>query len=182
MISEEKDLKWLRFCAEGAKIFSTCAKMQYMAIIVNANGVIDATGYNGAPAGFEHCIDGGCPRYVNQVPSGTAYDSGPGLCYAIHAEINCLIHSDASKRQGGTLYVNGVPCFGCAKTVANSGVSRLVYLGEAFEREGASDVYNLFEKATNLEVISIPSLEPTPVISTIGPIKLPPRYVGTDNL
>lgn len=143
----EKDIKWLRFCVEGARIFSTCAKMQYMAIIVNSHGTVDSTGYNGAPSGFTHCKDGGCPRYINNVPSGTPYDHGEGLCYAIHAEINCLIHSDASLRQGGTMYINGVPCFGCAKTIANSGLARLVYLGEAFDRVDANEVYDVLSRS-----------------------------------
>ena len=150
--TSNKDIKWLRFTVEGASIFSTCSKMQYMAIIVNSAGIIDSTGYNGVPSGFKHCNEGGCPRFLNDVPSGTPYDSGPGLCYAIHAEINCLIHSDVSNRQGGTLYVNGGPCFGCSKTIANSGLARVVYLGEPFrlDVDNASEVL----KQSKLEVLT----------------------------
>lgn len=128
-----KDLKWMRFCVEGAKIFSTCAKQQYMAILVDPSGVIDS--------------------------SGTPYDHGDGLCYAIHAEMNCLIHSDLSKRKGGTLYVNGVPCFGCAKVLVNSGLGRVVYLEEDFNRDGTSNVLELFEKSkTQLRYVRIKDL------------------------
>lgn len=154
-----KDLKWMRFCVEGAKIFSTCAKQQYMAILVDPYGVIDSTGYNGSPTGFPHCVDGGCPRQRNGVPSGTPYDHGDGLCYAIHAEMNCLIHSDLSKRKGGTLYVNGVPCFGCAKVLVNSGLGRVIYLEEDFNRDGTSNVLELFEKSkTQLRHVRIKDL------------------------
>jgi len=142
-----KDLKWMRFCVEGAKIFSTCAKQQYMAIIVDKHGIIDSTGYNGTPTGFPHCVDGGCPRQRNGVPAGTPYDHGDGLCYAIHAEINCLTHSDMSKRRGGTMYVNGMPCFGCGKTLVNSGLSKVVFLEEGFQREGSESVINMFEQS-----------------------------------
>ena len=125
--------------------------MQYMAIIVNSAGTIDSTGYNGVPTGFQHCADGGCPRFLNNVPSGTPYDHGEGLCYAIHAEINCLIHSNASLRREGTMYVNGMPCFGCAKTIANSGLARLVYLGEDFDRVDYREVMDVLGRS-NLEV------------------------------
>lgn len=123
-----RDLKWMRWCLAGAEIFSTCSKAQYMAVVVDANGHVLGTGYNGGPAGVEHCTEGGCPRVVNNVPSGTPYDYGPGLCIAIHAEPNAIMHSDYTDRIGSTLYVNGPPCFGCAKLISNSGVRRLVYL------------------------------------------------------
>ena len=150
-----KDVKFMRFCREGAEIFSTCSKQQYMSIIVDCQGRIESTGYNGVPKGMTHCTDGGCPRVVNNVPPGTPYDHGDGLCYAIHSEINCLIHSDATKRQGGTMYVNGVPCFGCAKTIANSGLSRLVYLEEGFTRLDSDDTFRVLTR-TGITVIGLP--------------------------
>jgi dCMP deaminase len=152
MVSD-KDKKFMQWCIDGARIFSTCEKRQYMSIIVDVNGKVESTGYNGAPAGFEHCISG-CPRFVNNVPPDTDYDSGPGLCYAIHSEINCLLHSDVSKRRHGTMYVNGVPCFGCAKTIANSGLDRLVFLNEQSYRVGNPEVWKLFEK-TSIELVEI---------------------------
>lgn len=136
----------MRWCISGASIFSTCAKRQYMAIIVDVNGKVESTGYNGSPSGFEHCASG-CPRFVNNVPSGTDYDSGPGLCYAIHSEINCLLHSDVNDRRYGTMYVNGVPCFGCAKTIVNSGLDRLVFLEEKDYRDDP-EVWKLFNKSS----------------------------------
>lgn len=146
----DKEAKWLTWCVEGARVFSTCGKQQYMALIVDENGIIESTGYNGSPKGFDHCKTG-CPRFVNNVPSGTAYDSGEGLCYAIHAEINCLLHSDPFKRKNGTMYVSGVPCFGCAKAIANSGISKLIYKEEDFDRLDFQEVQDLF----NLSKIKI---------------------------
>ena len=122
-----KDMKWLTWCASGAPIFSTCSKGKYFAIITDITGRVAGTGYNGGPAGTQHCIDGGCPRAVNGVPSGTPYDYGPGFCIAIHAEMNALLYSEVGRRRGGTLYVNGTPCVGCAKAIANSGISRVVF-------------------------------------------------------
>lgn len=123
-----KDWKLMRWCVAGAEIFSTCGKAQYMAIVVSEAGHVLGTGYNGGPAGMEHCEDGGCPRLANKVPSGTPYDFGPGLCIAVHAEANALLHSDYTGRRNSQIVVNGPPCFGCAKLISNSGIRRLVYL------------------------------------------------------
>lgn len=150
-----KDIKWMKLCIEGAKIFSTCSKKQYMAIIVDKYGVVNATGYNGTPSGFTHCNDGGCPRFLNDVPSGTPYDYGEGLCYSNHAEQNCLSVSDPYKRQGGTLYVNGWPCFNCAKLIVNSGCDRIVYLKEDFERVGVEVTLELFKQG-KITIIGVP--------------------------
>ena len=39
--------------------------------------------------------------------------------------------SDPALRVGGTLIVNGPPCFGCAKQIASSGISRVVFSPDA---------------------------------------------------
>lgn len=124
----------MKWSLSGAEIFSTCSKAQYMAIVVDSNRRILGTGYNGVPSGMTHCKDGGCPRSINNIESGSPYDYGPGLCYAIHAEANALLHSDRSARINGTIYVGGVPCFGCAKLIAGSGLGRLVYIGNETNR------------------------------------------------
>lgn len=149
-----KDDKWLRWCIAGAQLFSTCSKKQYMSIIVDKFGVINATGYNGSPSGFQHCDEGGCPRAINNAPSGTPYDYGDGLCYSNHAEQNCLSVSDPFKRQGGTIYVNGQPCFNCAKLIVNSGCGKLVYLKEPFRRLGANETLDLLNQSS-IEVIGL---------------------------
>src|SRR5690606_17467016 len=122
MTISHKDIKYLRSCHVEAKEFSTCAKRQYFSIVLDKHGHVLGSGYNGVPPKAKHCIDGGCPRLQNNTPNGANYDD----CDSIHAEINCLLHSDCFQRQGGTLYVNGPPCFTCAKVIANSGVKRVV--------------------------------------------------------
>lgn len=84
-------------------------------------------GYNGAPPGMTHCSDGGCPRASSNVPPGSSYTSGDGFCIAQHAEAGALLYSDPSRRRGGVLVVNGPPCLECAKLIASSGVSRVVF-------------------------------------------------------
>jgi dCMP deaminase len=148
-----KDMQWLQFCEAGAKIFSTCGKAQFMCIIVDEYGRVAGMGYNGVPSGMKHCVDGGCPRFLNNVSSGTPYDYGDGLCYSGHAEQNALAHGDGTRYNAATLYVNGQPCLTCAKQIACSGIQRIVAFSEPGRQYG-SVVLDFFSEA-NVECILV---------------------------
>ena len=113
-------------CIATANIFSTCGKKKYAAVLVDKNDHIVGIGYNGGPRGFQHCEDGGCPRFQEMSDSGSIYDN----CIAVHAEANALLHSDYSS-QAYRVYVNGPPCFSCAKLIANSTVEQVYYIGDS---------------------------------------------------
>lgn len=143
-----KDLKWMKSCVEQAARFSTCGKRQYFAIIVDGHGHQIGSGWNGGPRGTVHCKDGGCPRFLEESEPGSNYDN----CIAIHAEANALLHSDYhARRDGGTLYVNGVPCMQCAKLIANSGLYRLVVIEDIPRVPGLAEVTR-FLSAVHIEV------------------------------
>lgn len=125
-----RDDKWIQATQELAGIFSTCSRRQYAAVIVTPTGRLIGFGYNGSPPGQPHCVDGACPRARSNVPPGSPYDAGDGRCIAVHAEANALLFSDATARQGATLYVNGPPCPDCAKLIASSGVRRVVHIAD----------------------------------------------------
>lgn len=117
-----KDFQYMELCFSMASIFSTCSKRQYGAILVDSVGHVVGIGYNGGPSGFEHCRDGGCPRLIENSPNGSNYDN----CIAVHAEANALLHSDYSAKPT-KLYVNGPPCFSCAKLIANTTIKAVYY-------------------------------------------------------
>lgn len=117
------EVKWLKSLDFMAKQFSTCAKRQYAAIVLAPNKRVAGFGYNGSPPGVPHCTDGACPRLHTNSAAGSNYDT----CIAQHAEAGALLWSDASMRIGGTIIVNGPPCMGCAKLIASSGLTRLIY-------------------------------------------------------
>jgi dCMP deaminase len=121
-----KDLQYMQMCYSAATIFSTCGKKKYAAILVDEYGHIVGFGYNGGPSGSVHCEDGGCPRYKEMSPSGSDYDN----CISIHAEANALLHSDYSSR-AKKIYVNGPPCLGCAKLIANSTITDVYYVADS---------------------------------------------------
>ena len=128
---------------------ATCSRRKVGAVVVQDRKV-RSTGYNGGPSGFPHCDEGACPRgrssaqvrsaEADRVLSGS-YDD----CIAIHAEANAIMQSDPRDRVGATIYCTDFPCFQCAKLIANSGVSRVVY--KIFpETEASEKCYSFLEK------------------------------------
>lgn len=103
-------------------MMSSCVRDQVGAVLVSEDQRIIATGYNGQPSGWpEDC--GSCPR---RLKDGVGLDDAYSDCTSIHAEANCLLYSDSSRRRGGTLYVTRSPCWGCTKQIANSGILSVV--------------------------------------------------------
>lgn len=47
--------------------------------------------------------------------------------FVVHAEPNAILHASESVR-GCTMYLTWYPCCDCAKTIAQAGISKLVYL------------------------------------------------------
>ncbi len=95
------------------------------AVIVRDKRVV-TTGYNGAPAGIQTCIERGeCLRRKRNIPSGTQHE----ICYATHAEQNAIIQAarQGVSIQGATLYCTHQPCVICAKMIVNAGIVRVVY-------------------------------------------------------
>ena len=137
---------WLKACDLLAPLFSTCSRRQYFSVVLAPNKRVAGIGYNGGPPGTTHCIDGGCPHASDGSTPGLSYDN----CIAQHAEAGALLWSDTSLRQGGTLIVNGPPCFGCAKLIASSGVSRVACYEDAAYTEFADVVSFLMRAGVEL--------------------------------
>jgi dCMP deaminase len=107
---------------------SNCIRRQHGAVIVRKRRIC-STGYNGPPSGHPHCDEGACPRAQADTPSGWGHDN----CIAIHAEANAILYSSPAERDGSSIYITGVPCFTCAKLIANSGITEVVATGEPYE-------------------------------------------------
>lgn len=67
---------------------ATCLRRQVGAVLVVDKRLL-ATGYNGAPSGLAHCLEVGCLREKNQIPSGERHE----LCRGLHAEQNVIIQA-----------------------------------------------------------------------------------------
>lgn len=95
---------------------STCARRAVGAVLVRDRRIL-ATGYNGSPPGFEHCIDVGC------------LEVGGHCIRTVHAEVNAIIQAalHGVSTQGATLYCTSAPCLSCTKMLIGSGIRRIVY-------------------------------------------------------
>lgn len=109
---------------------STCLRRQIGALVVKKD-IIISTGYNGAPRGFQHCLDVGCRRDKLNIASGERHEE----CVGVHAEQNALLQAGRDA-EGATLYVNAFPCKICAKLIINAGIKRVVISGEYSDKEG----------------------------------------------
>lgn len=103
--------------------WSSCLRRNVGAIIVKDKRIV-ATGYNGAPEGFNSCCDlNKCARA--NIESGTYQE----LCRGIHAEQNAIIQAAklGISIKCSTIYCTHKPCSTCVKLIINSGIMRLVY-------------------------------------------------------
>lgn len=109
---------------------STCLRRKVGAILVRNKRII-ATGYNGAPAGISHCLDVGCLRAQQGIPSGERHE----LCRGLHAEQNAIIQAalHGFSIEGATLYCTNMPCSICSKMLINARIEKICY------REGYAD-------------------------------------------
>ncbi|MCK8824591.1 deoxycytidylate deaminase [Fuchsiella alkaliacetigena] len=106
---------------------STCLRRKVGAILVRDKRVL-ATGYNGAPSGLEHCQEAGCIRESKEIPSGQRHE----LCRGLHAEQNAIIQAalHGISIDEAVLYSTHQPCILCTKMLINTGVKRIVFIGE----------------------------------------------------
>lgn len=121
----------------------TCCRRQVGCVLVDADGHVIATGYNGVAAGRPHCnertpiikvIDLHAPEldevgweFPNACPSATS-PSGQNLdgCEAIHAEQNALLQCH-DVRAIHVAYVTCSPCLTCVKLLMNTSCRHIVF-------------------------------------------------------
>jgi dCMP deaminase len=135
------DETWLAVAdAVGAR--SKCVR-KYGAVIVDRSNRVVATGYNGEPATLTGS-DGPCAKWC---PHATAQPGGTySDCLSIHAEANSLLFCDRRDREGGTMYVTGVPCWECAKLIANSGLAMVVVMDDGADYRDPARTYGLLTR------------------------------------
>ncbi|MEJ2048052.1 MAG: cytidine/deoxycytidylate deaminase family protein [Dehalococcoidia bacterium] len=111
---------------------STCRRHHVGAVAVRDKHIL-ATGYNGAASGLKDCLELGCLRDEQQIPSGTRHE----VCRGIHAEQNVIIQASLHgvSLAGSTIYCTHTPCILCAKMLVNAKIARYVSFGEYNDRE-----------------------------------------------
>src|SRR6266699_542895 len=126
---------------------SKCFRAQYGTVIVSSRGTIVSTGYNGKPTGS--CNDHVC--YREGLPP-----NAPKENCCLHSEWNAIMFSAPVDRDGGTMYVSGVPCNDCSLLIMQSGISTLVYFDGTLVsgHRGSSD--DAFWEKYGSKVVRIP--------------------------
>lgn len=131
---------------------------QVGAVVVSEDKRIIGVGWNGMPScksGFNNDVAFPWGK-TSSNPLETKY------MYVIHAEPNAIFHASESVR-GCTMYLTWFPCSDCAKTVAQAGIKKLVYLhdvaGERYKTsmEAAKKIFEMsgvecvhYQKTNNL--------------------------------
>jgi len=106
---------------------STCRRHHVGAVAVRDKHIL-ATGYNGAAAGLKDCLELGCLRDEQGIPSGTRHE----ICRGIHAEQNVIVQASLHgvSLEGSTIYCTHTPCVLCAKMLTNAKIKRYVSFGK----------------------------------------------------
>ena len=103
---------------------ATCIRRQVGAVLVRDKRII-TTGYNGVPTGISHCLDVGCLREKQNIPSGERHE----LCRGLHAEQNAIIQAAVHgvSLEGAILYCTNQPCAICSKMLINVRLEKILY-------------------------------------------------------
>jgi dCMP deaminase len=108
---------------------STCLRRAVAAIITDSSGHVLSTGYNGVPKNFDHCeIDNPCLG-AHDPPGDTSN------CMAVHAEINAIMQC-ADLERAQIMYCSCLPCFTCAKAIANTNIAVVICKHDYADRRG----------------------------------------------
>jgi dCMP deaminase len=134
---------------------STCRRHHMGAVAVRDKHIL-STGYNGAAAGLQDCLELGCLRDELKIKSGTRQE----ICRAIHAEQNVIIQASLHgvSLEGATVYCTHTPCVLCAKMLVNARIKRFV----SFRKYNDDEFFNLFREAgIKVDIKKRPSLQIT---------------------
>lgn len=104
---------------------STCIDKQVGCVLIDNDGIVLATGYNGNPKDVFNCCDHGVCSKNDGLP-----------CYAVHAEINALLQ----RRVWGipfVAYCTLEPCIQCTAALINAGCTFITYLNHTnYDKSG----------------------------------------------
>lgn len=108
---------------------STCARVQVGALITKDDRVI-STGWNGSPAGLEHCID----KFKEIKDEAFFMDIHKDFSerFESHGEQNAIA---AAAKNGialadSTIFTTVAPCTTCAKLIIGAGIKEVYYIRE----------------------------------------------------
>src|SRR5690348_10926208 len=113
--------EYFSLIAEAAKTKSKDPRCQVGAVIVSADKVVLATGFNGLPRGVDD------DRQILE-------DTDEKLKVICHAEQNAIINAArvGIAVQGASIYVTKFPCLACCNSIIQAGIKRVFTLDDWF--------------------------------------------------
>ena len=118
--------KYFKKILKETAAMSTCARVQVGCIIVR-DGRIISTGWNGVPAGQDHCkneyVFGGLPIESHHTWSTK---------HEVHAETNAIGYAakNGVSTKDADVYTSVSPCIDCAKLIIAAGIKYVYYTDE----------------------------------------------------
>lgn len=127
-----KHVTWMKI-AEVVAEESKCLSQHVGCVIVKNDRVL-STGYNGTPSKQVNCCDANAHlvhdgKFQDWVSDDAKHEHHEwSNLHEIHAEMNAILYSSPTERQGATLYSTLQPCYTCSKLIAGSGIKRVIYM------------------------------------------------------
>ena len=124
--------KYFRRILKETAEMSTCTRVQVGCVIAR-DGRIISTGWNGVPAGLQHCDD----KYVFGAMPELDMESHHewSTKHELHAETNAIGYAakNGVSTKGAALYTSVSPCIDCAKLIVAAGIEQ-VYWTKKYDR------------------------------------------------
>ena len=124
--------KFFKKILKETEKMATCARVQVGCVIVR-DGRIISTGWNGVPAGSQHCDD----KYIFGAMPEPDMESHHewSTKHELHAETNAIGYAakNGVSTKGAALYTSVSPCIDCAKLIIAAGIEQ-VYWAKKYDR------------------------------------------------
>ena len=101
---------------------ATCQRLSVGAVLVRERSIV-SVGYNGVPAGHEHCRGNDCPGRLS-------------CDLTVHAEDNALAHLPAGTTGPLDMYVTDSPCERCYMHLLHDGRVRRIFFQTPYRIAG----------------------------------------------
>jgi len=136
---------------------STCSRLQ-VGCVISRDGRILVTGYNGAPAGMEHCNhDCDCRLTFGQMLDHAEFCASQKPCtMSVHAECNAIAFAarHGISVLGAEMTTTDSPCWSCSQLIINAGLNRVGY-GREYRDTGGLSL--LFRAGLQVDSLSLPA-------------------------
>lgn len=115
--------RFLDLAQNYADKHSTCCKVKVGSLIRTEDFQVC-----GCNHGVHNCKKNGCRR-IMLYGNASKEHRLPSDCDSVHSEVDaiCTAAKKGIKLKGATIYVTRYPCEACARAIAASGISRVVY-------------------------------------------------------